>query len=115
MPWSVDARVPVRFGTLETAADDAALLIEGDGPVVPDRPVACFSAGAAVGHPVGCACCAARSPGAQVLARLFLARARGETAMFREVVVVAGSAGRVAVRAAVENDPLASAWFRVEG
>jgi hypothetical protein len=113
MPWSVDARVQVRFGGLENAPVGVALLMEGDAPVEAGVVVERFTVPIGASHPVGCVCCAARSPAAQALARLFLARARAEAPMFREVVVVATPEGEKTVRGALVGDPLASAWFRV--
>ena len=113
MPWSVDARVPVRFGKLENTPAGVVLLVEGDAPVGAGRAVERFTVPVEALHPIGCVCCAARSPAAQALARLFLARARGEVEMFREVVVVATPEGEAAVRATLEGDPLVSAWFRL--
>ena len=116
MPWSVDARVPVRFGRLEDASVEAALLVEDDAPVAPTVAagwvVERFTVPRDAPHPVGCICCVARSPAAQALSRLFLARARGEVPMFREVVVVATPDGEVAARAALAGDPVSSSWFR---
>ncbi len=112
MTWSLDARLPIRFGTAEEAKRDAAFLIEGTAAAPPGRIAEHFLLPAGPTHPPGCTCCAGRSPAAQALSRLFLARARGEAPMFREIVAVASPAGQAAVRAAVKQDPLASAWFR---
>ncbi|SIR12697.1 MULTISPECIES: hypothetical protein [Acidiphilium] len=89
-----------------------AVLIEGDAPapaaaavarfVVPDHPL----------HGVGCACCAPRGPASEALARLFLARARGEVAWFARVVVLAGDDGVALVLAALAGDAVTRARFR---
>jgi hypothetical protein len=113
MPWSVDARIPVRFGSLENAPAGVALLVEGDAPIGAGVVIERFTVPVEAPHPVGCICCAARSPAAQALARLFLTRARGEVEMFCEVVVVATPEGEAVVRATLEGDPLVSAWFRL--
>jgi len=113
MAWSLDARLPVRFGSVEEASADEALLIEGNLPAPTSRAAERFTISANTSHPAGCACCAPRSSAAQALARLFLARARGDAPFFREVLVVTGTMGEAAVRAALESDPLASAWFRL--
>jgi hypothetical protein len=116
MPLFVDARVPVRFGSVSGADAGSALLIEGDAPAPDGLAVARFTAGAPAGpHPPGCPCCVARSPAAVALAALFLARARGELAFFRAIVAVCCTPqGQEAVRTALEADPLVSAWFRAE-
>lgn len=110
----VDARVPVRFGSVSDAADGSALLIEGGTPVPHRVAVARFTDASPAGpHPPGCPCCLGRSPAAVALAALFLARARGEVGFFRCVVAVCCTpGGEAAVRAALESDPLVSAWFR---
>jgi len=115
MPLFVDARVPVRFGSVSDADAGSALLIEGDAPAPDGVAVTRFIAGSAAGpHPAGCPCCATRSPAAVALAALFLARARGEVDFFRTVVAVCPTPeGEAAVRAAAEFDPLVVAWFRV--
>lgn len=109
---SGDDRIPVRLGPAEAQAGDAVLL-EGDG-VLPPGVAARFTVQAGP-HVVGCACCVPRSDAARALARLFLARARGEVPPFRRVVAVTLTpAGREVVAAAVANDVLASARFRME-
>ncbi len=116
MPLFVGARVPVRFGSVSDAGDGSALLIEGDTPAPDGMAVERFSGAAAPGpHPSGCPCCAARSPAAVALSGLFLARARGEVELFRIVVAVCRTPeAEAAVRAALDADPLVSAWFRPE-
>ncbi len=98
MTLMFDARVPVVFGHAGEAQDgDAVLAVESGG----EAP-----------HDVGCACCAARSPAAQALGRLFAQRARGEVAFFRRVLVD-GRRAEAAVRAALQSDPVAAARFRL--
>ncbi len=115
MPLFVDARVPLRFGSVQDAAAGSALLIEGDASFPLGLPAAHFApAGPAGLHPPGCPCCAPRSPAADALGHLFLARARGELDFFRGVVAVCSTPeGDASVRAALESDPLVSAWFRL--
>ena len=108
--FSIDARVPVRFGAMEGAGEGDAVLAEGAG-VPGGWPGASFEAGGV--HPAGCACCVGRSAAAGALALLFQRRARGEVAFFRSVLVVGGEAGVAEVRAALAGDPLVAAWFRV--
>ncbi len=88
----VDARIPVVFGTRPGERD--ALLAPTD----------------AVPHASGCACCIARSPGAAGLDRLFLDRVRGTIPWFTRVVVASDDP---ALRAAILDDPVLSARFRL--
>jgi hypothetical protein len=113
MVESSDDRVPVRFGSGDAAGPDAALLVEGDAAPF-GHAVARFKlAPGLLGHPFGCACCVPRGPVAESLGRLFLARARGEVAFFRSVVVVATPAGEAAVRAALAEDQVSAGRFRL--
>lgn len=110
-----DSRLWVRFGTLQDAAPEEALLLEGDLPA--DRPAAArFSVAPRLGsHPAGCPCCAPRGPVALALGALFLARARGELPWFRSVVAVTRTAsGAAAVRAALAEDAVTAARFRLD-
>lgn len=105
MTWSLDARIPVIFGTAAQAgADDAVLELP---PLEQSM--------AAVRHAAGCACCVPRSAVADILARMFLRRARGEGAFFRRVIVVAGAetAAAADMRAALATDPLLAARYRL--
>ncbi len=72
------------------------------------------------GHAVGCVCCRPRSPLGRQLGRLFSARARGEVAFFRRVVVLAPSGVTPPAAAAelarqIAADPVAAARFRYDG
>ena len=65
-------------------------------------------------HAFGCACCLPRGPVSVALGRLFLARVRGEAALFDTVVAVTHSpAGAAAVRAALDRDVVTRARFRL--
>ena len=110
-----DMRIPVRFFPPATAGADSAWLIEGDAPAPGSGPVARFRLPTArIGHPVGCACCAPRGPVAEALSRLFLARARGEVAFFRDVLALPhDAAGAAAIRAALAQDSLLAGRFRL--
>jgi hypothetical protein len=109
MTMDQDSRIAVRFA--EVAEDGAAALIEGAGPTA--GPVAHFTLPVAA-HVIGCACCLPRGPVAVAFGRLFLARARGEVGFFDEVVAVTHSqAGAAAVRAALEDDVVTRARFRL--
>ncbi len=106
-----DGRIPVLLAGAEAAGAGDAVLLEGDGALPPGAAER-FSA-AAGSHALGCVCCVPRSDAARALARLFLARARGEVAFRRVVAVTSSPAGRAAVAAAVAGDVLASARFRM--
>lgn len=114
MALFLDARIPVRHGTLSEAGPEDALVIEGDAAAPTDRPAVRFPTPDAAGpHPATCFCCAGRSAAATALGTLFLRRARGETAAFRRVIVVTTTAvGRAAIDAALNTDPIASVRFR---
>jgi hypothetical protein len=105
--------IEIVFGGPVTAAD--AVLIEGDGAAPPAAAVARFVVRAKPLHGVGCACCAPRGPASEALSRLFLARARGEVALFSRVVVLAGDEGMALVRAALAGDAVTRARFGVAG
>lgn len=107
----IDARVPVVFGTIADAGPEDALLIEGDAPAPEGHIVVRLMADATPQHATGCVCCVPRSAAGSALAGLFLARGRGDIAFFRRVVAV--SADQAAIRAAIDDDILASGWFRL--
>lgn len=119
MAWSLDARIPVRLLDLPDAPPGAVVLAE-DGAGLPPAParVERFAAplpglGAAV-HPASCPCCQPRSSVALALDRLFQARLRGQLPWFDGVVAVTRSAaGRAAVLAALEQDSVTAARFRL--
>ena len=109
MAWSLDARIPVLLGSAgEIGAADAVLLETGDAPdaVALER----FE----VGHVAGCECCGVRSSAALALDRLFQRRVRGQVGFFTRVIAVTSTAdGDVAVWAALQSDPVASARYRL--
>jgi hypothetical protein len=106
----IDARIPVVFGTIDQLGPDDALLIEGDAVAPEGRVVVRLAAEATPSHAIGCVCCVPRSAAGSALAGLFLARGRGDVAYFRRVLAV--TEDRDAVSEAIENDMLASGWFR---
>ena len=120
MSWSLDARIPVSImpdqaalpGALATGKPAAIVSLAPLGPK-PEGAVAavCFEAGVTA-HPVSCACCqGARSAAAQALDGLFQARARGASAWFDRVLVLEEAGDEV--RAALRDDPMAAARFRI--
>jgi hypothetical protein len=107
----IDARIKLIFGRPQDAGVGDALLLEGEGPMSPGSEW--FLPEQEAAHPVGCACCQARSNAGMALARLMLARGRGAGPFFSRVIVVAATdAGRRAVRHALVSDPIASAYFK---
>ena len=94
----MDMRIPVRIGDGENLADgDVSLRV------------------VAVDHVQACDCCPPRGNAGAALGRLFAARARNETAWFTRVIVVCGDpAAEASVLAALREDPIASARFRLE-
>jgi hypothetical protein len=108
----IDARMPLVFGQAAEAGPTDALLCEGEG--TPGKGRDWFQPDAGSSHPADCACCTPRNGAGMALARLILARGRGTGVFFnRVIVVVASPAGRAAVLAALESDPLVSCVFRL--
>ncbi len=104
-----DFRIGVRFAGAADAG--TAALIEGAGPT--GASVAHFVLPAAA-HLPGCGCCLPRGPVAVALGQLFLSRARGEAPLFDTVVAVTRTpAGEAAVRAALADDVVTRARFRL--
>ncbi len=121
MAWSLDARIPVSI-LPEGAALAAALAGGKPAAVVTLAPPGPLPAGAisavsfeagVTAHAVACACCQGRSPAAQALDRLFQARVRGQSGWFDRVLVLDEDGAGDAVRAALGEDALASARFRL--
>jgi hypothetical protein len=116
MSWSLDARTPVRLLSAEAAPGGAVILAE-DGAALPAAParVERYAAPPLTQgpHPAFCGCCQPRNPVSIALDRLFLARAKGGSPWFSEVVAIAASeAGRVALEAALSDDSVTVARFR---
>ncbi len=109
MTMDQESRIAVRIA--RAAEGGTAALIEGDGPT--GGSVAHFVL-PTTAHGLGCACCLPRGPAAIALGRLFLARARGEAPLFDTVVAVTRTpAGEAAVRAALADDLVTRARFRL--
>jgi hypothetical protein len=104
----IDARIPVFLASAaDTAAKDVAWLMENPNEAPWDSRDN--------GHVAGCACCVTRSPVADMLGRLFRARAVGEVPFFTRLgAVPAGPAGEAALRQALDTDGLVSAYFRLD-
>lgn len=106
----MDARIPVRFGPLQSRTAGEAVLTDAnsDGPgawaVIAEMPGA---------HPPDCVCCLPRSGAAIALGTLFRLRATTADAPFRAVLAIVGPVNEAAVRAALTDDPVAAARFRL--
>jgi hypothetical protein len=102
MLMSNDTRIPVRLGTAASAGPRSHVLSAADLP----KPSALQR------HTFGCTCCAPRTGLARALARLFLALVRGEVPFFEEIIVV-GDFDADALAAAIAEDVVAAARFRM--
>ena len=111
----IDARLPLRFGTLADAGDGDAVLLSHGAPAPPGLPAAWLKGkvDTAAGHSARCACCTPRNAAALALSLLFLRRGRGEVEAFRTVLAAVGEADADLVRAALQSDPLVSGRFRL--
>ncbi len=109
MARQADQRIELVFGGPVAPAD--AIVLAGNGPAPQAIAIERFSSTAPLGHGVACACCAPRSQASLALTRLFLARARGEVAWFKRVVVLADPATQAALRAVLADDVLTRARF----
>ncbi|MDD2795587.1 hypothetical protein [Acidocella sp.] len=104
-------QIPVLCGG-SPAATDAILLEEGQNP--PKQGYIARFALAKPGHFPGCFCCAPRGPAAAALGQLFRDRATGKAPYFNRLVVLASPAGEAAVRAALAEDVLTRARFKLK-
>jgi hypothetical protein len=112
MNFPLDARVPLIIGTMAIAGPQDLLLLEGEPWDLDGRAAVFFDVDS--GHAPGCGCCGPRGAAGRALARALHGRARGDLPFFRRVVaVVVTQAGRAQVEAAVRDDPVASACFRL--
>jgi hypothetical protein len=105
-----DARIPVIFGQ-QPRADDMVLLEEGFTPPEAGHFLR-FSAKTS-GHVPGCTCCVTQSPAAAALAAAFRARATGKSPFFNRLLVLATPEGRLDIEAALAQDVLSRARFRL--
>ncbi len=107
-----DARIPVIFGQ-QPGADDMVLLEEG--LTAPASVHILQFTTSLPGHLPGCSCCTGRSPAATALAAAFRARAMGESHFFKQLIVISTPAGKRAIKAALTQDALCRARFRLSG
>lgn len=97
----LDQRIPVFAGDAAVAAADDVVVREAATAPPP--------------HGIGCVCCASRPALARALARLFMARARGEVAWFTRVIVACPPGDEAAIGDAIAADPVSFARFRYAG
>lgn len=122
MPWSIDARIPLvmvpdeaELAAALAGGRPAALLMEAPPVEKPAGAVALasFDMSGPV-HAASCTCCVSRGPAALALDRLFQARVHGGCGWFERVVaLVENDAARAEVGAALRDDALTAARFRV--
>jgi len=110
MQRSTDTRIQIVMGGTPVEGD--ATLVE-DGQAMPERGYAVRFALGLPGHMPGCACCTLRGPAADALSRMFRERATGLAPYFTRVVVLASAAGEAAVAAALDEDVVTKARFRI--
>jgi hypothetical protein len=122
MAWSIDARIPLTLledgpalaAALAAHGGDAALLLAAPPGALPQAAMAQASFVPGLAHAGACACCAGRGAAAAALDRLFQARARGQCGWFARVLAVAEGAARAEVEAALRDDAVTAARFRLE-
>lgn len=107
----MDARIPLRFGALPR--EEELVLLE-DGLAPPCSGLIWRFSRNISEHMPGCSCCAARSKAASALGAAFRARATGAAPYFTRVLVLASPEGRMDVLAAMAQDLLCRARFRLE-
>jgi len=105
-----DRRIPVYIGG--APGPDDAVLVE-DGHTLPATGHAVRFVPPRLGHQAGCFCCAARGPAANALSSLYRDRAMGTAPFFSRVFVLASQPGEADVKAALEQDAVTRARFRL--
>jgi len=112
MVGSTDMRIPIVMGG-EAGPGDAALVEDGHAMPAAGYAVRFAVWSAKPGHFAGCACCTLRGPAADALTALFRARATGVAPLFKRLVVLASAEGEAAVKAALAEDVVSAARFRL--
>ncbi|MGE4482488.1 hypothetical protein [Acidocella sp.] len=105
-----DRRIPVYIG-IAPGPDDAVLVEEEQ-----DMPATGHAVRFAVpkrGHQPGCFCCTARGPAANAFSSLYRDRALGAAPYFTRVIVLASLAGQADIKAALDQDAVTKARFRL--
>ncbi|MBU6448240.1 MAG: hypothetical protein KGQ26_01315 [Rhodospirillales bacterium] len=105
-----DSRIPVYIGG--TPSPDDAVLVEG-AHAMPELGHAVRFHAPKFGHQPGCFCCAARGPAANAFSALYRDRATGAAPYFNRVVVLASLPGEADIKAALDQDAVTKARFRL--
>ncbi len=105
-----DLRIPVYIGG--APGPDDAVLVE-DGQDMPATGHAMRFVAPKFGHQPGCFCCAARGPAANAFSALYRDRAMGAAPYFSRVVVLASLSGEADIKAALDQDAVTKARFRL--
>ncbi len=105
-----DRRIPVYMGG--SPGPDDAVLVE-DGHAMPAAGHAMRFVAPKLGHQVGCFCCSARGPAANAFSALYRDRAMGAAPYFNRVIVLASLPGAADVKAALDQDAVTKARFRL--
>lgn len=104
--------IPIVMGVEPGPTD--AVLVEDGWAMPPAGYAVRFALGVMKsGHFAGCACCNLRGPAADALTAMFRARATGAAPFFKRLVLLASPEGEAAVRAALAEDVVSSARFRL--
>jgi hypothetical protein len=123
MALFADGRIPVATVDSEAALavflalrPGAAILAESPPGPLPEGAVAQARFDPRVpAHAIACHCCSGRTPMAQALDRLFLARVKGRTPWFRQVVALLPAAeARDALAATLRDDAVTAGRYRAE-
>lgn len=119
MPAFIDARIPLHLLAADAPLAAETALLRETGAIdaraaASAMAIADFSPDPTADHAAGCACCLPRGAVAMALARLFLARVRGEVGFFTAVAALpASEAGAAAIRDALARDPLIVGRYRL--
>ncbi|MDE2240314.1 MAG: hypothetical protein KGJ73_10380 [Rhodospirillales bacterium] len=105
-----DGRIPVYIG-IPPGPDDAVLV--EDGHAMPEAGHAMRFVAPKLGHQPGCLCCTARGPAANAFSALYRDRATGIAPYFQRVVVLASLPGQADVKAALDQDAVTRARFKL--
>jgi hypothetical protein len=122
MPVFADGRIPVSVVADEAALaatlaarPGAALLAEEPPATLPAGILATAGFDAGPAHPAACTCCVGRTPLAQALDALFLARVKGETRWFCHVVaLLPAEEARAALAETLRADPVVASRYRAD-
>ncbi len=122
MPVFADGRIPVSIVADEAglraslaARPGVALLAETAPASLPPGVFATAGFDPAAPHPAACTCCAGRTPLAQALDALFLARVKGQARWFTRVVALLPDAeARAALAGTLRGDSVVASRYRAD-